>query len=238
MAESTTMASMNQTAGEPTALGEALAPIAAKLRAMGLDPDAGGAEPTALTETPAEARARHQIRMDGLAARWRDRAPAMFRDASVDALDERQYPVRVQSWLHSGSLHLVLAGPVGTGKTYAAYAVGNQALAAGKWVEAYAVGDLMDALRPGSSDSSADHRARSCQVLILDDLTGKATDWEAERMTLLLDARVREQRQTIVTTNISSAQIETTWGGRFLDRLTHRMTALTFTGDSRRKADW
>lgn len=237
MAESTTMASMNTTE-EPTALGEALAPLAAKLRAMGLDPDAGPAEEVPLTETREEALARRQARVETMAARWRERVPEMYRDADVTDLDNLQHALKVQGWLHSGSLHLVLAGPVGTGKTYAAYAVGNQALAAGRVVEAWNVGDLMDALRPGSTEHGAEHHARTCQLLILDDLTGKATDWEAERMTLLLDARLREQRKTIVTTNINRAQIETTWGARLMDRLTHRMTALTFSGESRRKAEW
>jgi len=162
----------------------------------------------------------------------------MYQEASVDDLDDLQHAAHVRGWLRSGSLHLVLAGPVGTGKTHAAYAVGNQALAAGLWVEAWAVGDLMDALRPGGSDHGAEERARKCHVLVLDDLVGKATDWEAERMTLLLDARVRDQRQTVVTTNITSGQITETWGGRFMDRLRYRLTPLTFQGESRRGAEW
>lgn len=238
MAESTTLSDMNTTE-EPTALSEALSPLMARLRAMGLEP---GQRPEGPTPVPKEdrtdARQRHQARMDHLASRWKELVPEMYQTADLESLDDLQHPVKVRYWLGSGSLHLVLAGPVGTGKTHAAYAVGNQALAAGKWVEAWTVGDLMDALRPGSSDHGAEGRARGCQVLILDDLTGKATDWEAERMTLLLDARTREQRQTVITTNITSTQMEEVWGSRFMDRLRHRLTALTFTGESRRKAAW
>lgn len=189
-------------------------------------------------ETPEEAAERHRQRMGNLTARWREGVPPMYANASLADLDNAQHAVRIQAWLRSGSCHLVLAGPVGTGKTHAAYAVGNQALAAGMWVEAFSVGDLMDALRPGSSDRDAERRARECHVLILDDLTAKATDWEAERLTLLMDARVRAERLTVLTTNITSEQITETWGARFMDRLRYRLTALTLTGESRRKADW
>ncbi len=75
-------------------------------------------------------------------------------------------------------------------------------------------------------------------MLILDDLTAKATEWEAERLTLLLDARVRAMRQTVVTTNITADQITEAWGGRFMDRLRFRMTAVTMKGASRRGGDW
>lgn len=223
---------------EPAAIGDAMAPMLERLKAKGHDPDAEAPDEDLRTETREEAAERRQRRLSAFAVRWQEKVPAMYRDASTDDLDDRQHPVEVLSWLHSGSLHLVLAGPVGTGKTHAAYAVGNSALAAGRWVEAWSVGDLLDALRPGSSDRGAEHRARQCNVLLLDDLTAKATDWEAERLTLLLDARVRDKLQTIVTTNITSDQITDTWGGRFMDRLRYRLTALTFSGESRRSAAW
>jgi DNA replication protein DnaC len=199
-------------------------------------PAPGETEPD--DESPEDAAERHARRLENLTARWRAGVPPMYAQASLADLDDSQHAVRIRSWLHSGSSHLVLAGAVGTGKTHAAYAVGHQALSAGLWVEAYAVGDLMDALRPGSSDRDAERRARACRVLILDDLTAKASDWEAERLTLLLDARVRDELQTVVTTNITSAQISEAWGERFMDRLRYRLTALTLTGESRRKADW
>lgn len=188
------------------------------------------------TETEDEKAERLDTRREHYQARWDQQVPPMYRDADVGELDEAQGGTTVQYWLQSGGLHLVLAGPVGTGKTYAAYAVGHQALRSGLWVEAWNVGDLMDAMRPGSSDRSAEQRARDCQLLILDDLVAKATDWEAERLTLLLDARTRAMRQTVVTTNITGDQVTETWGGRFMDRLRYRMTSLTFTGESRRSA--
>lgn len=229
----------NEPAPEFRMIGDALAPMMERLKARGYDPDADAGDSEDLrTETREEAAERRRRRLSAFATRWQEKVPAMYRDAALADLDDHQHAVRVQSWLHSGSLHLVLAGPVGTGKTHAAYAVGNAALAAGRWVEAWSVGDLLDSLRPGSSDRGAESRARQCHVLLLDDLTAKATDWESERLTLLLDARVRDQLQTIVTTNITSDQITDTWGARFMDRLRYRLTALTFSGESRRSAAW
>lgn len=220
-------------------MADALAPWMERLKDRGLDPaNVPPAESGPAVETEEEAAQRHQLRLAAYHARWAEKVPAMYRDASLDDLDDNQKAVEVLGWLASGALHLVLAGPVGTGKTHAAYAVGNQALERGLWVEAWSVGDLMDALRPGSSDPHADERARRCHVLILDDLTAKATDWEAERLTLLLDARVRDKRQTVVTTNITSQQITEVWGSRLMDRLRYRLSALTFQGESRRGAAW
>lgn len=241
MAESTTITGMDAPTPEPTTMATALAPWMERLKERGLAVTPP-AEDTTVTpvpkEDPEDARARRQARLDNYAKRWQDQLPVMYRDASVDDLDDTQHHATVRFWLESGSLHLVLAGSVGTGKTYAAYAVGNQALAKGRWVEAWVVGDLLAALRPGSSDLGALGRARSCQVLILDDLPAKASDWEAEQLTLILDARLREGLQTVVTTNITSAQITETWGGRFMDRLRYRLTALTFSGPSRRESAW
>lgn len=239
MAESTTMTDMTTPEPEePTAMADALAPWMEKLKAKGLTPEAVAAADVAKKETPQELEARRQARLDSYAARWKALVPAMYQEAVIADLDDLQHAARVQGWLASGSTHLVLAGGVGAGKTHALYAVGNQALARGLWVEAWAVGDLLDALRPGSTDPHAEDRARRCQLLLLDDLTGKATDWEAERLTMLLDARIREERLTALTTNITSTAITEAWGGRFMDRLNYRLTALIFKGESRRGGVW
>lgn len=226
------------TMNQPTPLSDALAPLHERLRARGYEPGDTSVEPEPHGETAEEAQERHARRLETITARWHAGVPPMYADASMDDLDDDQHAIRVRSWLRSGSCHLVLAGPVGTGKTHAAYAVGHQALRDGLWVEAWTVVDLMDALRPGSSDRDAERRARDARLLILDDLPAKATDWEAERLTALMDARVRAERLTVITTNITAAQITETWGDRFMDRLRYRLTALTLAGESRRKAEW
>lgn len=233
------MDDMTTPSPEPSPLADALSPLAERLRKRGLEIGQPSPGPTPVPkETDDDLEARRAARLNNYQSRWAERLPAMYADASLDNLTDAQHHPEILRWMAEDRLHLVLAGGVGTGKTYAAYAIGNRLLERGVWVEAWPVGDLMDALRPTSTDRDAERRARDCQVLILDDLTAKATEWEAERLTLLMDARVRSKRRTIVTTNISAAQIAEAWGNRLMDRLRWRLISCTFTGPSRRAEEW
>jgi DNA replication protein DnaC len=184
-------------------------------------------------ETPDEKADRLAARRAVYQARWAAQVPPMYAQASLIDLDQSQqhnWPIE--------SLNLVLAGPVGTGKTHAAYARGNDLADQGLWVQAVTVVDLLAALRPEGNPSLA-KAVQECHVLILDDLgAGKASEWAVEQMTALLDLRVREGRRTVVTTNVPEADLEAAWGGRFMDRLRFRRTVHVFRGESRRKAAW
>lgn len=192
-------------------------------------------------ETDAEKAERLAIAQDHRANRWRARRPLLYEDASMaEFVRERGTPEaqRVAEWLGSDSATLVLAGPVGTGKTYAAYAVGNMAVLTGLWCEAWSISDLLEAMRPNGSGA---YGVRDCDLLVLDDLTANdkaASDWAVETLTALVDARTREGRRQVVTTNAPALALETAWGGRLMDRLAWKMTAVTLTGDSRRRGAW
>jgi DNA replication protein DnaC len=186
-----------------------------------------------IVETEAEYRDRLAARRAVYRARWNVQVPPMFASAALADLDESQE----FAW-PTESLNLVLAGPVGTGKTHAAYAIGNALADEGHWVQAVTVVDLLAALRPDGNPSLA-KAVQECQDQILDDLgAGKASEWAVEQMTALLDLRVREGRRTVVTTNVPEADLEAAWGGRFMDRLRFRRTVHVFRGESRRKAAW
>lgn len=191
-------------------------------------------DPTqSIVETEDEFRERLAARRAVYQARWAAQVPPMYATASLADLDETQ----AFTW-PSGSLNLVLAGPVGTGKTHAAYAIGNDLAAEGTWVQSVTVVDLLAALRP-DGDPGLAKAVQSCQVLILDDLgAGKATEWAVEQMTALLDLRVREGRRTVVTTNVPEPDLEAAWGGRFMDRFRYLRTVVVYRGESRRKAAW
>lgn len=194
--------------------------------------------PDSHAETPEDRRERLAVQAQNAAKRWRDRLPAMFQEASVDDLDDEQHAVDVRGWLASGRTGLLLAGTVGSGKTHAAYAVGNAALAQGLTVEAWTMHDLLSALRP-DGDPSAAQFARTADVLILDDLmAAKVTPWMQEAMTSLMDARLRDSRRTIVTTNATSAALAEAWGTRALSRMTYRAQVLVYAGDDRRGGGW
>lgn len=132
-----------------------------------------------------------------------------YADADVADLGTHQDPDgRVSGWLDSDSRTLVLVGDNSTGKTHAAFAIGNQAAASGRrpwWVVAWNVADLNDKLRPGGPVRVYEYAER-CDLLILDDLGAeKISDWTLQELYRLLDARVRNARlgrKTIITTNL------------------------------------
>jgi DNA replication protein DnaC len=167
-----------------------------------------------------------------------DRAmPAEFRNATVGQLDP-EYVERVGGWLGSPSRTLVLSGPVGVGKTHAAYAVMRAAADAGNDVAAWAVADLLTALQP-EGDATAQRRSRTCSVLLIDDLgSEKSTEWRVEQIGTLLDARVREARRQVITTNHQYDDLAQRYGERVMSRLTGGATVVRMVGPDRRRTSW
>lgn len=164
--------------------------------------------------------------------------PALYAAATLDDLDEQQDFTRVRGWLNTGSRTLLITGPVGTGKTHAAYAVTNAAVDRGLLTVAVAVPDLLAQLRPGG-DSTLAARARAADLLLLDDLGAeKPTDWSGEQLSALLDARVRDDRRQIITTNASYTDLVPRLGARTMSRLTGGATIVRFTGEDRRRTTW
>lgn len=218
---------------EPQRLSPDVLPGPLRERLERLAPEQRDPGPQSIIETEDEFRERLEARRQVYAARWSAQVPPMYTTATLADLDQAQ----AFTW-EDGSLNLVLAGPVGTGKTHAAYALGNALVADGYWVQAVTVVDLLAASRP-DGDPALVRAVQSCQVLVLDDLgAGKASEWAVEQMTSLLDLRVREGRRTIVTTNVPEPDLEEAWGGRFMDRLRYRRTVVILRGESRRKAEW
>jgi DNA replication protein DnaC len=218
---------------EPQPLGLDTLPGPLRERLAKMPPEPFRPDQARHAETAQEKADRLEARRQVYAARWAQQVPPMYQDATLADLDDAQ----AFNW-PAESLNLVLAGPVGTGKTHAAYALGNALVADGAWVASSTVVDLLAALRP-DGDLSLVRAAREAGVLILDDLGAtKASEWAVEQMTALLDLRVREGRRTVFTTNVPEPDLETAWGGRFMDRLRFRRTVAVFRGESRRKADW
>lgn len=193
-------------------------------------------------ESPEEAAERHA---QGLASRtrlWAPRVPLRFRDAATSDLSDEQDPDRkIARWWTDGDLTLVLrSDTTGVGKTHAAFAIGNEAVAEhGAWAAAWTVSELNEALRPGRDETALDV-ACECDLLVLDDLgTEHLTEWTVERLLVVLDARSRNEKRTIVTTNLSGEVILDRYGDRILDRILDRSWSVKIDGVSRRRpAPW
>jgi DNA replication protein DnaC len=132
---------------------------------------------------------------------------------------------------------LLLAGEVGTGKTFLAACIANALLAEGVEVLFLVVPDLLDSLRATFDDHNRGNEmdildvARDIQLLIMDDLGAhNYSDWVSGRLFSILNHRMNEQLPTIVTTNLTMAEIDTYIGARAASRLTqmcrfYRLTA-------------
>jgi DNA replication protein DnaC len=186
------------------------------------DPDGWAARADALiaasdkeaAEVAAEVRRANQF-----ASYLRRRNPK-YASASFEALRPAQrHGGKVQRWWGSKVRSLLMTGLARTGKTTAAYAIANQAHAAGAWVEVFTEIDLNTQLR-GEQADAAWARAIGCDLLFIDDW-GKvrATDWWKERLHELFDARMagaaRGQR-LLVTANTPSSEKDAY--GQLVDR--------------------
>lgn len=152
--------------------------------------------------------------------------PARYETASYGLLTPEQDPAgKVSRWLDSGPRALILAGPPRTGKTTAAYAIGNAADTAGIWVVGRSAPDLSAALKPDGEDN-AYQRVIDCDLLLIDDLgRERVTEWWLEQLHRILDDRCGNQKRLIVTANTSpdAARAFDELTGRYGDPIVERM---------------
>ena len=101
-----------------------------------------------------------------------------------------------------------LFGPVGSGKTYWACADGLYAIREGKKVIFTTMAEILTKVRStfGKNSELAERDVLipyiNCDLLIIDDLgRGQITGWGIKHLFQLVDARWRDERRTIVTSN-------------------------------------
>jgi len=193
------------------------------------------------------------------------RCPLCAGDKAIAAADEVipprfrvpvTIPAAVEAWASCGrdAQGLYLTGPVGTGKTHAAW------MAVRKWCAATGViargipqearggavsgpaviftrmTDLLDDLRPGDG---ARARVRDCQraaLLVIDDLGAeKASEWTQERLYSVIDHRYAACLPLVVTSNLPPANVGEQAGDRTASRLAEMCTVVPMTGTDRRR---
>lgn len=135
----------------------------------------------------------------------------------------------------TGGPSLLVAGPVGTGKTYQAYGA-VRALAAASvrahWVFITAA-DLYGTLRPraGVDSETEFRRIASARLLVLDDLgSAKGSEWTEEVNYRLVNDRYERQAATIFTTNIPPRELADRLGQRITSRLHEMATTVPLVG--------
>lgn len=133
---------------------------------------------------------------------------------------------------------LVLTGSPGTGKSHLAAAIVRELILAGKIfrvtdplrsvAEFITAANLFLDLRKSFNDREADtetviiERLSKITLLVLDDLgSEKPSEWAITTLYTIIDARYREMRPTIVTTNLSLKQI----AGQLHERIASRLSS-------------
>jgi len=155
-----------------------------------------------------------------------------------------------------GHRGLTLHGPSGCGKTYLAAAVLVSVVSRhGRGLRARMVTerDLLRFFRQSyrrrlddpytpSAVEVGEHFIRRPEFLVLDDFgseepsTGEKGDWARGQIMDLIEYRYRERKTTLVTTNLTEAEIEQRYDNRILSRLTGWSPWMSMTGHDWRQS--
>jgi DNA replication protein DnaC len=139
--------------------------------------------------------------------------------------------------------NLIFAGPIGTGKTHLAIALGVEATKQKRRVLFARAADLVRQLleaRDGRELTRLQQRLLRVEVLIIDELGFVPFDRVGGELLFNLITDRYERRATVVTTNLSFSEWVTVFAGdeklttALLDRLAHHATVITTKGKSYR----
>ncbi len=129
---------------------------------------------------------------------------------------------------------LMFLGGTGLGKTHLSAAIANVVAGKGMSVvyeSAQQIYDTVDAVRFNRMELSERTKYETCQLLIIDDLGAECiTQYSVAALTSLIDLRIVNGRQTIISTNLSLNAIKKTYGERLYSRLLGEFLVLPFVG--------
>jgi DNA replication protein DnaC len=133
---------------------------------------------------------------------------------------------------------LVILGETGTGKTWTACAIARALLVEDTIpVTLVTVAEMLAELRPAVGGLDVDMAQFAlAPVLILDDLgMERPTEWVAEQLYRLAHERSHNGRPTIITSNLTGAQIKERYDVRTVQRLFGGARLIQIAGESRRE---
>jgi DNA replication protein DnaC len=181
-------------------------------------------------------------------AEWKESikesVPARYRDSRL-ADFSKDVSDKVSAWLkkcHESSGSLIIAGPVGTGKTHLATAIAKGLLLSRIGSDYVSQAAYLRQIRETwAKDSTRDEsevmaKYTRPRVLVLDDI-GAARGNENDTMRLgeLIAERYDAQKPSVFVSNLTPEQLKATVGDRSYDRMRDGATMLVLNGDSRRK---
>jgi len=145
------------------------------------------------------------------------------------------------NWIDAGN-DIVIAGPIGTGKTHLAIALGVEAVQRRRKVAFRRAADLVRDLREARDEKTLTRlhkRYAKCDLLIVDELGFVPFDRSGGELLFNLLADRYEAASTLVTTNLAFSEWVQVFGDEklttaLLDRLVHHAHILTTRGPSYR----
>lgn len=177
---------------------------------------------------------------------WDARMPRRVREFRLDTAPDQEAAKKVRRWLALGpwetGQNLVLVGPPGTGKTGLGVGALHVVHMAGKSAAMVNVVEWLDLMRPTDDPtraSEAERLTRAAQgatVLLFDDLgADKPSQWVRERVYAVVNRRYEQGRPTIVTTNLTRAELSDSYGERTIDRLFETASGIAMAGQNLRR---
>lgn len=138
--------------------------------------------------------------------------------------------------------NLILYGPVGTGKTHLATAIGVEACSQGKRVRFFRTAALVNQLTDAKAKGELRRfmkQIEKCDLLVCDEWGYIPFEKDGAQLLFQVISECYEKRSVIITTNLEFSK----WNGIFydekmtaaiIDRLIHHSHLLVFTGQSYR----
>lgn len=168
---------------------------------------------------------------------------ATFDFAAADGVNATQIHTLARGEWVTQPENLILAGPIGTGKTHLAIALGLEATKQKRRVLFTRAADLVRQLveaRDARELGRLQRRLLTLDVLIIDELGFVPFDRVGGELLFNLITDRYERRATVVTTNLAFAEWVTVFAGdeklttALLDRLAHHATVIATKGKSYR----
>ena len=135
---------------------------------------------------------------------------------------------------------LYLWGPVGSGKTYAAYAIKKRIAEMGITTRLMSAPAMFDMIRDDFDHKDSFNLERILAnrgILIIDDLGAeKPSEWVSETVFKIINKRYEEMIPTVITSNLELGELAPRFGDRIPSRIAEMCDIIKLDGADRRLA--